>query len=514
MKKYILLSGILALGLVSCEPELQNSIEEEGFYSNGEANFSNYVALGNSLTAGYADGALYRSGQLNSYPNLLAEKFAVVQETEEFTQPLVEDDFGGLLYGGNQVAATRYVLSVGADGPLPVRLNATPTTEVTNRLEAPFGNMGVPGAKSYHLLAQGYGNLGAVATGMANPYFARFATSDNTSVVADAVAQMPTFFTLWIGNNDVLSFATSGGAGIYQKNNTDFTAYNENDITDPNAFAYVYDQIVSNLAGEDGAGAEGVLINIPNVSSIPFFNVVPVNPVPLDAATAGALNTQFGAYNTQILPAMVQAQVITQAEADSRKISFAAGEGNFVTIVDEDLTPLASILMGEPFNLDAQTAGLLSQLRQANTSDLIPLTSASFIGSTVNDNPMLVNGVSVPLADQYVLTSEEQELIEEATAAYNTSIKNIADAYGLGYVDANALLNQLQAGGISFDGGNINSTFVTGGAFSLDGIHLTPRGNAVMANAIIAEINAQYAAEVPKVNVGEYNTVTLDQNTQ
>lgn len=512
MKKYILLSGILALGLVSCEPELENSIEEQDFYSNGEADFSHYVALGNSLTSGYSDGALYISGQMTSYPNLLSEKFAVVQETGEFTQPLAADNFGGLLYNGNQIAGTRYVLSVGADGPVPVRLGETPTTEVTNRLEGPFSNMGVPGAKSFHLLAQGYGNMQAAGTGMANPYFARFATSDNTSVVADAVAQMPTFFTLWIGSNDVLGFATSGGAGVYQKNNTDFTTYGENDITDPNAFAYVYDQIVSNLAGEEGAGAEGVLLNVPDVASIPFFHVVPTNPVPLDAQTAGALNAQFGAYNTQILPGLVQAGVISQAEADSRKISFAAGEGNFVTIVDEDLTPLASILMGEPFNLDAQTAGLLSQLRQANSSDLIPLTSASFIGTTVNDNPMLVNGVSVPLADQYVLTSKEKEMVDEATAAYNAAIKSIAEAYGLGYVDANALSKQLFSGGITFDGGVITSTFATGGAFSLDGVHLTPRGNAVIANRIIAEINDQYGAEVPKVNVGEYATVTLDQN--
>ncbi|MEO2062359.1 MAG: G-D-S-L family lipolytic protein [Christiangramia sp.] len=511
MKKYFILSGILALGLVSCEPELENSIEDEGFYSNGEADFSNYVALGNSLTAGYADGALYLSGQKNSYPSILAAKFSLAQDTEEFMQPYVSDDFGGLLYSGQPIAATRYVLSVDANGnPMPVRYSATPTTEVTAKVEGPFNNMGVPGAKSYHLVAPGYGSVAGVAAGTANPYFARFASSESTTVLADALAQNPTFFTLWIGNNDVLGFATSGGAGEYQLNNTDFATYGENDITDPNAFAFVYDQIVQNLA----ANAEGVLINIPNVSSIPFFKVVPVNPIPLDAATAGALNAQFGAYNTMILPGLVQAGVITQAEADSRKITFSEGAGNFVTLVDEDLTPLASILMGEPFNLDAQTAGLLSQLRQANSGDLIPLTAASFIGTTVNNNPMLVNGVSVPLGDQYVLTSGEQEMIADATVKYNAAIAGVAQAYGLGMVDANALLDQLGNSGISMDGVSVNSTFVTGGAFSLDGVHLTPRGYAVIANAIIAEINETYDASVPRANIGEYPTVTLDQGVQ
>ncbi|APG60364.1 G-D-S-L family lipolytic protein [Christiangramia salexigens] len=510
MKNYFKYMAILALGIVSCEPEFENSIDEEGFYSNGEADFSNYVALGNSLTAGYADGALYLEGQKNSYPNILAQKFSLTQETSVFTQPLVNDNVGGLLLGGNKIAEPRFVLSVGADGPLPARYNGTPTTEVTELQEGPFSNMAVPGAKSFHLLANGYGNVQGVSTGAANPYFARFATSSNTSILADALGQGPSFFTLWIGNNDVLSYATSGGAGEFQLNNTDFTTYGPNDITDPNAFAFVYNQLVENLS----ASAKGVVINIPSVMDSPFFNVVPVNPIPLDAQTAAALNAQFGAYNTAILPGMVQAGVITQAEADSRKIIFTEGDSNFVTLTDEDLTPLTSILQGAPFNLDAQTAGLLSQLRQANSSDLIPLTSAGFIGTQVNGNPQLVNGVSVPLRDEHVLTAVEQGYINQATMAYNAAIENIAGAYGLGLVDANGLLSDFNQNGIEFDGGTLTSEFVLGGAFSLDGLHLTPRGNAVIANAIITEINSTYNANVPKADVGSYGTITLSQDVQ
>ena len=106
MKNYFKYIAILALGVVSCEPELENSIEDEGFYTNGEADFSNYVALGNSLTAGYADGALYITGQENSYPNILAEKFALTQDTDGFIQPLVNDNAGGLLLSGTPIAKT------------------------------------------------------------------------------------------------------------------------------------------------------------------------------------------------------------------------------------------------------------------------------------------------------------------------------------------------------------------------------------------------------------------------
>ncbi|MFD2434600.1 hypothetical protein ACFSO9_14335 [Mesonia maritima] len=64
-KNYIKYITAVTLGvaLVSCEPEFDKSVEDGDYYSSGEADFSNYVALGNSLTAGFADNALYIQGQ-------------------------------------------------------------------------------------------------------------------------------------------------------------------------------------------------------------------------------------------------------------------------------------------------------------------------------------------------------------------------------------------------------------------------------------------------------------------
>src|SRR5699024_1264388 len=100
----------------------------------------------------------------------------------------------------------------------------------------------IPGAKSFHLVAPGYGNVSGVLQGTANPYFARFSSSENTTVISDAASQNPTFFSLWIGNNDVLGYATSGGSGVDQTGNLDPSTYGSNDITDPNVFAAVYSQ--------------------------------------------------------------------------------------------------------------------------------------------------------------------------------------------------------------------------------------------------------------------------------
>ena len=191
------LIGLATIGLVSCDAEFENPVSDDWFYSNGTANLSNYVAVGNSLTAGYADGALYVTGQENSYPNIMAQQFALAGGGE-FTQPLMNDNTGGLLLGGNQVFANRFVLSVDANGnPGPVRLEGTPTTTVSGSVAGPYNNMGVPGAKSFHLGVSGYG--------AANPWFARFQTSAGASVIADATSMSPTFFSLWIGNNDILA---------------------------------------------------------------------------------------------------------------------------------------------------------------------------------------------------------------------------------------------------------------------------------------------------------------------
>src|SRR5690606_40188815 len=92
-----------------------------------------------------------------------------------------------------------------------VNLAGTSSIEVSDLQQTAYNNMGVPGAKSFHLVVPGYGNIAALATGRANPYFVRHATSPQATVLEDAMSLEPTFFTNWIGSNDVLSYAISGG---------------------------------------------------------------------------------------------------------------------------------------------------------------------------------------------------------------------------------------------------------------------------------------------------------------
>src|SRR5690606_35004874 len=138
------------------------------------------------------------------------------------------NDLGGLLIMGQQASATRLIINMSTGGPQ--NLKGMPTIEVSKLQAKAYNNMGVPDAKSFHLLAPGYGNLANVATGKANPYFVRHATSPNTTILSDAMSLNPTFFTNWIGSNDVLAYALSGGVGLNQLGNMDPSTYGNNDI--------------------------------------------------------------------------------------------------------------------------------------------------------------------------------------------------------------------------------------------------------------------------------------------
>lgn len=498
MKKYIYILFI-ALIFSACTDDdygvypLENEVSTDIVnYTSGDADFSSFVAVGNSLTAGYSDNALFIEGQENSFPNILANQF-MLAGGGQFTQPLMNDNLGGLLLGGNQIASTRLILAFPGGSPTPTNVSGTPTTEVSSVQPGPYGNMGVPGAKSFHLLAPGYGNVAGVASGLANPYYARMATSANATVLADAMANDASFFSLWIGNNDVLSFATSGGSGVDQTGNFDPSLYGGNDITDPNVFAQTYDGLLQGLTAN---GAMGVVSNLPSVTSIPFFTTVPYNAIPLDAATAALLNQGFAAYNGGLL-LMQSFMLIDAEEVAKRTINFVEGQ-NAVLILDEDLTDLT------PYNEG------LTNMRQATAADLLVLPSRTFLGTTVGGNPLAINGVSVPLADNWVLTPEEQEAVSTALMQYNATIEALASQYGLAFVDSKSILDNLVTNGISQDGITTTATYATGGAFSLDGVHPSPRGYAFLSNAFIDAINSKYGSNLPHVNLNDYKGLYIN----
>ncbi|MGA9212328.1 G-D-S-L family lipolytic protein [Kaistella sp.] len=509
MKK-ILISTIAVAALLSmagCNTDFDTDVSSIQV-SNGEANFTKYVSLGNSLTSGFRDNALYIDGQNESYPSIIAQQMQLAGGGA-FVQPMMADNNGGLLLGSNVIQATKlYIKSFTNGAPDILNVNATPTTNVATKITGSLNNLGVPGAKSFHLIAPGYGNIAGVATGQANPYYVRFSSSATSRVLDDAIAQKPTFYSLWIGNNDVLSYATSGGMGTDQKGNVDPTTYGANDISDPAVVAGSIQTILETL--KVSGATKGVIANIPYVTSIPYFTTVPYNPL-----TPAALGANLSALNTSLYGPLKQA--LTAFGEGNRINLLSATAANPVLIKDVSLTNLSAQLtaaLTPSLGLATATAfgQIYGQARQSTAGDYILLTSKSVIGSTVPGAPSTINvyGISYPLENQHVLTVAEAANVKNAVDAYNASIKSLAASYGLAFVDANAKMVELNSvSGIQFDGVKYTAKFVTGGTFSLDGVHLTGRGYAIVANEFLRVINQKYKSTLPMVNINNYQGVTF-----
>ena len=505
---------LLFTGLIlSCNSDDDRTpVEENEEITSGTADFSHYVALGNSLTSGYTDGTVFLAGQQNSLPNILAQQFTLAGGGE-FSQPLVNDNVGGLLLLGNPVLEPRLIFN----GEGIQRISATPTTEISEILTGPFNNLGVPDAKSFHLIAPNYGNIQGVATRQANPYFVRFASSPGTTVLQDALAQDPTFFSLWIGPMDVLAFATSGGSGVNQAGNPDPSTYSRNDLTDPDVFAQVYSGLVTSLTAN---GAKGVVANIPMVTSIPYFNTVSHNPLsptnPDFESMIPTLNATFEGFN-QVFEAL--------GEAD-RSINFSTTEASAVVIKDESLTDLSQQITGALLNggVDEGTAQLFGflygQARQATEGDLVVLPGSSVIGQLNTDafemlkgmgippqtaGQLAINGITFPLEDRWVLAPSEQQEVQTAIAAFNQTIWAVAEQHDLAFVDIHSIFNELAESGMDFDQFTLTTDLVFGGAFSLDGVHPTARGYAFLANQFIEAINDTYGSNLPPVKANDYS---------
>lgn len=577
-------TAIAALGLfTACEPEIDREIPSYE-QARGEADFSTYVALGNSLTAGYADGALNRAGQLSSYPAILAEKMDYITPDFEFNQPLLPE---------GRINGTLVLEEIIVGPPLtPVirpETNGLSQAVILQPVSGDFNNLGVPGARVGHLITPGYGSA------QGNPYFARFASNPMATVVEEAIAQDPTFFTLWIGNNDVLGYATAGG---------------EDFLTNPSHFEAGYRAIVNQLVAANPA-IEGALANIPSVSNIPYFRAVSWNRFILDANQAAQINSAVQAQIepavrqqvihavivegarrqiiAQVAPQVVYKQVYDAAFAEAKEQGatdeqaaaiaketadnyVASEEGqaaiqglqtnlienkepaqvhaiveqqlqseavqtriqeNFQAALQADAAGQLELALGAEgaaaveSNFTATIAGLKGAgfyptfsegpngfvvdepasptgIRQLNANDLVTLRVGSAPASEFNPT---AGDITIP--GKYVLDAAEQENIAQAIAAYNTIIAEVASENTFALVNMNGFFDQVVTGGITADGTLFTNAFITGNVFSLDGVHLTQKGNALVAQRFIDTINEFYKSEIPLPNIRNYPAVAL-----
>ncbi len=204
------------------------------------ADFTRYVSLGDSLTAGVISASIGEVGQLASFPRQLHLRAG----SGEFEQPLVSDP-------GIPARLTLKSLS-------PLLISPEPGQGSPINLTAPaYQNLGVSGARVSDTLRNGGSNTSH-----------QLVLRGGGTALQQAVAQSPTFVTLWIGNNDVLRAAIGG---IVLEGVT---------LTPLEEFEADYRAIADTL---EVTGAELAFANIPNVTTIPYVSTIP--PVLVDPVT-------------------------------------------------------------------------------------------------------------------------------------------------------------------------------------------------------------------------------------
>lgn len=250
----LLALGVLALALAAS--------------AGAQVDFTRYVALGDSLTAGVASFGLEESMQKGSFPALLARQAGVAST---FEQPIVE-------FPGLPTTLELKALAITSQGVSPTIVPRSGFGLPKNpALARPYNNLGMDGANTNDILTikgtitnlaadlQKYaaGQVGKVV------YSADLVLRNGQNTAVElTLAQQPTFLTVWAGNNDVLGAALVGVA----MDGVTMTP------------AAVFQQQYQTLLGTLHAGAPNakiVVATIPDVTAIPYvFTVKPylVNP--------------------------------------------------------------------------------------------------------------------------------------------------------------------------------------------------------------------------------------------
>ena len=429
---YSALVVTIGLSLLGCKPKLDGPDPE-----NGTLDISNYVAVGGAITAGYSNGALYYDAQQNSYSNLLAEQLQLIGSSE-FKIPNVSLNSIGIGSANNAPSILGYrtdCLGAVSLGPLKIAPQGDLSVFATNvyNTQGPFNNFGVPDVKVIDMDVNGY----------TNPFYQRMASGGSSSILSDAIAKNPTFFSVMLGLNDVLNFALKGAASesitpVAGSVGVGFDA----------SINHVIDKLMAN-------GAKGVIANIPSIKTMAYFNTIAWNALKLTKVKADSLTEVYYNY-------------------DSTRFY----EGNNGFIIEDSSVPFLGF-------------------RQAVEGEYI------LLNVPLDSIKCYKLGSLRPIPNKYVLTLSEINTIENAINSYNTILRNSANTKGLAFVDVNAFFAKIKTGFV-YNGVAVNAAFVSGGAYSLDGLNLTPRGNALLANEFIKAINSTYESTISHIDATKY----------
>lgn len=379
---------------------------------NPSLDFSRYVSVGNSLTAGVSNNGLYNVSIQNSYPNLISGQLAKVGGGS-FVQPL---------FAAGQENGTGYLKLKGYNGLIPIIETVSANTALRSnnppllvKYKGDNQNLGIPFMKMADIDSPGLSS---------NVFYERLLPdgTTGTTYLQMLAAAKPSFFTMWLGNNDLLQYASSGGT---------------RPITEKAVFESNAKKLLDLLTKD---GAKGVVANISDISAAPTISLIS-NYRPLFTQTKFYISTKTG-------------------------------------------------------------------VREGTSKDLL-LPPGNLTSLDINSLAKRGTNINEPWPDNEVLDTAEQAILLAATKEFNTILQNEAKARKLAFLDTFAFMEKLK-NNIDYNGDVVNTAYLTGGFFSLDGAHLTAKGYAFTANEFIKTINDYYKSSIPLIDTKQYKGLVVE----
>jgi len=403
--------------------------------------YSRYIAIGDSQTAGYTNDGLYNWGIYNSFPNIFAGSLEGAG-LKTFNQPL---------FSIAQMNGTGFMELKGTDA------NGQPLIVRDTLKTAIRDNINISGVGNVQLLSKFTGDndnfgvaglkvadIGNVQTGNTNRYFERLlplSAPANNTSYVDFVTSKP-FGFFTLNLGANDVFGYAAGGGVKPSALTDKTTFNT-----------TYTLLVNKLTAN---GAKGVLTTIPDVSALPFFT----------AKTLADVLNKTKATNPAFDKLYIEAKQSSDVAQDGYEI------------------------------------------RAATAADLLLLSlNVAQIGKQVSTaHGLQYYGLSpyAPIENKWILDVNEKAITSDYISAYNTSIRTLASGKSLALFDAYVFFNEVKNGS-TVQGITVSSNYLTGGLFSLDGVHLSPRGNAILANNYVAVTNAKYGTALKEAKLSDYS---------
>ncbi|MEL7533776.1 MAG: hypothetical protein AAFN10_20855, partial [Bacteroidota bacterium] len=266
----LLVFGGLILGLSGCRLSIDRPIfpEEplvvEQIVAFGDGYMAGFTNSERSASQMDATSGLYHNAQINSIPRLIVARYNELRDTLgyntiPFQQPLALESGSGYLEASSIATSPCATLPSYA---LAEKIEASSSWQIA--ADESFNNLSFPYLSSR--------SLNDLTEFNQNPFVARVFPNNNFSYRELAAKSEANFFFMWLGMNEVLDYALSGGE------------FGGAEMPSTDSFGEEYETFIQSLIG---SGKKGMIATIPDITQFPYFRTVPKTYV--DFENCGAI---------------------------------------------------------------------------------------------------------------------------------------------------------------------------------------------------------------------------------